>query len=99
MSGHKDIHFFRRGRVCQSCGGVEITAETSEIWLDELVTLRNGRALLEGEMLAGNVLNNQYLAAKEQEIERLLEEVNKAREILSAIGSSDIKIEVLQKAS
>ena len=99
MAGHKDIQFFRRGRVCQSCGSVEITAETPEIWLHELVRLRNGKALLEGEMLRVNVLHKQCLAAKEKEIETMLEEVAKAREILSAIVSSNIKIEVFQKAS
>jgi len=38
---HKDITWFRRGLVCQTCGHEWLTAEVHEDFLDELVELRD----------------------------------------------------------
>jgi hypothetical protein len=37
---HADIQWFRRGRVCLTCGHEFLTAETREQFLEELVELR-----------------------------------------------------------
>ena len=41
MKQHKDIQFFRRGRICQKCGHQFLTAEASNEFLTELIELRD----------------------------------------------------------
>ncbi|WP_027853079.1 hypothetical protein [Marinobacterium litorale] len=38
---HQDVHWFRRGRECLSCGHTFLTAEMNEQFLDELIELRD----------------------------------------------------------
>jgi hypothetical protein len=41
---YQDIQWFRRGRRCQTCRGVFVTAEVHEDFLDELIELRDALA-------------------------------------------------------
>jgi transcriptional regulator NrdR family protein len=43
---HTDLHFFRRGRICQVCDHRFISAETRESFIDELVELRDALAVI-----------------------------------------------------
>lgn len=41
LSDYPDIHWFRRGQICQTCGHEWLSAELHESLVDELQTLRN----------------------------------------------------------
>ena len=43
---HEDVHFYRRGRRCLTCGNGFLTAETREDFIDELVELRDTLATI-----------------------------------------------------
>ncbi len=45
-SDHADIQWFRRGRVCLTCGYEFLTAEANEQFLSELVELRDALRLI-----------------------------------------------------
>ena len=46
---HTDLHWFRRGLVCQTCGHEWLTAEVEEDFLDELVELRDALGKLKSQ--------------------------------------------------
>lgn len=47
--GHPDLHWFRRGRECMTCGRWFITAEIREDLLDELCRLRSVLSQIKNE--------------------------------------------------
>lgn len=59
---HVDIQWFRRGRICQTCGHQFLTAEVNEQFLDELVELRD--ALREIKSNAEAYVKQSSAAAK-----------------------------------
>jgi hypothetical protein len=40
-TNHTDVHWFRRGRICQECEHEFLTAEVDEQFVDELCELRD----------------------------------------------------------
>jgi hypothetical protein len=45
-TAHEDVHFFRRGRICLVCNHKFLSAESSEMFLHELVELRDALAVI-----------------------------------------------------
>lgn len=43
---HRDLQWFRRGRICLTCHLEFVTAEVSEAFIDELVELRDALAAI-----------------------------------------------------
>ncbi|HKP03006.1 MAG TPA: hypothetical protein VJU77_06520 [Chthoniobacterales bacterium] len=41
---HTDVRWFRRGRLCLKCGNRFLTAEATEVLIDELIELRDALA-------------------------------------------------------
>jgi uncharacterized coiled-coil DUF342 family protein len=57
-----DVHWFRRGRICQKCENEFFTAEVDEQFVDELCELRD--ALKELRTNADEYANQSSVASK-----------------------------------
>ncbi|WP_156425219.1 hypothetical protein [Mycobacterium sp. GA-1285] len=64
FTDHPDIHWFRRGQICQTCGLDWTSAELPESFLDELVRLRDMVSKLKSNIEA-------YVEAADQAESRL----------------------------
>lgn len=49
---HRDLQWFRRGRICLTCHHEFVTAEVSERFVDELVELRDALAAIKTSVTA-----------------------------------------------
>lgn len=74
---YRDIHWFRRGRECQSCGDSWLTAEIREDFLEELMELRDA---------LGDLKENaeRYIVAS-QEASQSLADLSESLEVLRAL--------------
>ncbi|MBO9484715.1 hypothetical protein [Salinisphaera sp. G21_0] len=71
---YPDIHWFRRGRECLTCGHNFITAEADESLLDELARLRGK---LEAARSKTNEIHNRY--------ERVMIELDEISDLIPSI--------------
>lgn len=77
MKEHEDVHWFQRGRICQSCGHGFITSEVNREFLDELIELRDAL----GEIKK----NTEEYIEKSKEASLSLEELNSSFNKLKAM--------------
>lgn len=74
---HSDINWFRRGLVCQTCSHKWLSAEIPEVFLNELVELRNA---------LGDIKKNAegYISESQKASDSLIE-LNKSLSVLKAL--------------
>ena len=74
---HKDIHWFRRGRECQTCGHEFVTSEMNEEFIDELTELRDA---------LGKIKKNATKYSKEaKQASSTLDDLSKSLKVLKAL--------------
>lgn len=76
-SDHADIHWFRRGLICQSCEHEFLTAELEESFLEELVELR--------EALKEIKVNAEAYVKESKSAGRSLEKLTGSLQVLRAL--------------
>jgi hypothetical protein len=74
---HTDINWFRRGRVCSGCGLEFLTAELNEVFVEELVELRNAISELKK--------NAEAYVAESKAAAKSLEKLNVSLSVLRAL--------------